>query len=297
MSKIALFHKADLDGHASGAIIKKAIPDIKLIPYDYNEPLPNEVWMENELVVFVDVTPSLKEMIDISKKTKKFIWIDHHIQIMKQAEAYGFNPEGIRDNDFSACENAWRYFFPEKEIPKAVYFLGRYDVWKHQGIHNCLSFQYGMRSRTTDPTDLKSFYIWETLLSSPSDDIDSFVKNQVENFILDIVDDGEICQEYEDSVNAEYVKNFSYEAEFEGMKAIVLNKGRSGSLTFKSIWDNSKYDCMICFVQKKGENGEYQYSVSMYTDKPGLDLSEIAVKYGGGGHKQACGFPCKTLPF
>jgi uncharacterized protein len=28
-----------------------------------------------------------------------------------------------------------------------------------------------------------------------------------------------------------------------------------------------------------------------------VDVSKIAVKYGGGGHKAASGFQCKELPF
>ena len=41
------------------------------------------------------------------------------------------------------------------------------------------------------------------------------------------------------------------------------------------------------------------WSVSLYHAKhrKELDLSLIAVKYGGGGHRGACGFTCDKLPF
>jgi len=32
-------------------------------------------------------------------------------------------------------------------------------------------------------------------------------------------------------------------------------------------------------------------------DFDGIFCREIAKKYGGGGHKGACGFVCKVLPF
>jgi nanoRNase/pAp phosphatase (c-di-AMP/oligoRNAs hydrolase) len=38
-----------------------------------------------------------------------------------------------------------------------------------------------------------------------------------------------------------------------------------------------------------------QYTVSLYSKT--VDVSEIAKKYGGGGHKGAAGFQCKKLPF
>jgi nanoRNase/pAp phosphatase (c-di-AMP/oligoRNAs hydrolase) len=60
------------------------------------------------------------------------------------------------------------------------------------------------------------------------------------------------------------------------------------------IFDTVKedYDIMIpfCFDGK-------QWTVSMYTKNKEIDVSIIAKKYGGGGHKNAAGFQCKELPF
>jgi nanoRNase/pAp phosphatase (c-di-AMP/oligoRNAs hydrolase) len=39
-----------------------------------------------------------------------------------------------------------------------------------------------------------------------------------------------------------------------------------------------------------------KWVVSLYTTKD-IDVSEIAKKYGGGGHKQAAGFTCDKLPW
>lgn len=41
------------------------------------------------------------------------------------------------------------------------------------------------------------------------------------------------------------------------------------------------------------------WTVSLYHAKhrTDLDLSAIATKFGGGGHRGACGFQCETLPF
>jgi hypothetical protein len=38
-----------------------------------------------------------------------------------------------------------------------------------------------------------------------------------------------------------------------------------------------------------------QWIVSLYSDK--MDVSEIAKRHGGGGHKGAAGFVCSELPF
>ena len=39
------------------------------------------------------------------------------------------------------------------------------------------------------------------------------------------------------------------------------------------------------------------WRVSLYTIFDHIDVSEIAKKYGGGGHKNAAGFVCDNLPF
>jgi hypothetical protein len=40
-----------------------------------------------------------------------------------------------------------------------------------------------------------------------------------------------------------------------------------------------------------------QWTVSMYGLKPSVDVGAICTKHGGGGHKGAAGFQCKSLPF
>jgi hypothetical protein len=42
-----------------------------------------------------------------------------------------------------------------------------------------------------------------------------------------------------------------------------------------------------------------KWRVSLYhaPHRTDIDLSVIAVKYGGGGHRGACGFRCDKLPF
>jgi nanoRNase/pAp phosphatase (c-di-AMP/oligoRNAs hydrolase) len=42
-----------------------------------------------------------------------------------------------------------------------------------------------------------------------------------------------------------------------------------------------------------------EWGVSLYhaNHRKDLDLSEIAVRWGGGGHRGACGFRAKSLPF
>lgn len=87
------------------------------------------------------------------------------------------------------------------------------------------------------------------------------------------------------------IKACSFYSSLEGYRVIVCNTPCGNSLVFDSV-DSDTYDIMSVFFF----DGK-QYTVSLYSTKKEIDVSEIAKKHGGGGHKGAAGFQCKELPF
>ena len=102
--------------------------------------------------------------------------------------------------------------------------------------------------------------------------------------VYDILGDGEVIMSYQRKQDKIYAAEMAYTAEFEGFKAIAMNKTFINSAAFKSVYDPEKHDLMIAYGII--EPGKIRYS--LYSDK--IDVSEIAKKYGGGGHKGAAGF-------
>jgi oligoribonuclease NrnB/cAMP/cGMP phosphodiesterase (DHH superfamily) len=101
---------------------------------------------------------------------------------------------------------------------------------------------------------------------------------------------GKIALKYRDNYYAGLVKAWSFFVNFEGYKAIACNAGSVSSQLFDIV--EEEYDIMMPFVF----NGK-KWTVSLYTKKENIDVSEIALKYGGGGHRKAAGFQCDTLPW
>jgi nanoRNase/pAp phosphatase (c-di-AMP/oligoRNAs hydrolase) len=64
-------------------------------------------------------------------------------------------------------------------------------------------------------------------------------------------------------------------------------------MTFESI-KSAGHDALLTFCWLKDK-----WRISLYhaEHRKDIDLSVIAVKYGGGGHKGACGFHSRVLPF
>ena len=274
------FYHADIDGKCSAAIVKKYYNDIpdypaiwEFIPINYNDDFPFDKIMKDEPIIIVDF--SLQKIGDFEKLlqiTKDIIWIDHHKTAIEKHPNMS-NLEGIRDINYAGCELTWIHFYSYRTFPLAVEYAGRYDVWdffKHGEKLNI--FQAGIRLHPNEPTDP----VWQHILNDDS-------------WLDEIMDQGKIALKYRKHVWADLIKSWSFWAEFEGYKTICCNAGSVSSQLFDSIEED--YDIMMSFVF----DGK-QWTVSLYTKKD-IDVSEIAKKYGGGGHKGAAGFQCKTLPF
>lgn len=272
------FYHRDLDGKCAGAIVYQSIAPFgmgkklpTMIDIDYKDTLDLKTILPNEKIWIVDFSFKPEIMEEILKITKDIIWIDHH----KTAMEYKYSIElvGIRDNNFSGCELTWKYLYPNMSMPKIVEMLGRYDVWDFSKYGNDLNIlQTGIRLYEHNPEHLN----W-------SEWFKPYEKLERE------LTDGKIALRYRDNQYASQIKAWSFFTEFEGYKAVCCNAGSVSSQLFDSVKDD--YDLMIPFVF----DGK-QWTVSLYTKKD-IDCSEIAKKYGGGGHKQASGFQCKELPF
>lgn len=79
--------------------------------------------------------------------------------------------------------------------------------------------------------------------------------------------------------------------EFEGYRAIVINKANTNSQIFDSA-DKDSFDIMMTCSY----NGKI-WTYSIYTEKENIDVSKIAEKYGGGGHKKASAFRTERFLF
>jgi len=279
------YHSADLDGHCSGAIVKYKYPECEMIGINYGDEFPWDDINEGETVFMVDFClQPFEDMVKLNSKVN-LILIDHHKTTLENLYKYTeeFNFSGIVDVTKAACELCWEYLFPDKKMPLGVKLLGRYDVWDLKYCPDVLPFQYGMRLHDTslDGYVWGLSSVWYKIFESDTDFLSRCIKN------------GRIILRYIEKENKKYVEQYYFETEINGIPALAVNKGLANVLLFNSVWNIKKYPIVIAFVWNKGK-----WTVSLYTtEETGIDVSEIAKCYGGGGHKCAAGFQCKELPF
>jgi len=282
---IGFYHRGDLDGVSSGAILKKAFGErIVLYGIEYGDKIDfDKLIQKGDTVYMIDfcVEPFTK-MLELNKKAK-LIWIDHHITSINEMKHSGVEFLGIlgdEKNSKSAAQLAWENFFPNKSLPKGIELISLFDTWQHEFKSEILDFYRGLETDTGLSINSKS---WEYIF-----------ENRIE-FIKSTTNMGSVINKYITANNKQYALEHGLETIFEGYKAITINKGFGGAMMFDSIWDEDKYDLMIAYSRR----GNGTWRISLYTTKKNVDCSAIASKWGGGGHKAAAGFATDgiNLPF
>jgi oligoribonuclease NrnB/cAMP/cGMP phosphodiesterase (DHH superfamily) len=246
------------------------------IEINYDKDLPLDVLKRNEEVYILDFhIQDDDEFRQLQEVTANITLIDHHKTTIEHREKHPELYENITcnlDTRYSGCELTWMYIYPHDPIPQAVKLISDMDRWVWD-YPKTLGFTVGMKLYPHQPWD----DIWDELLVSEADDK-----------ISSIVSQGETCAKYSDMISDDYCQSYGWETEFEGHKAFAQGMYRGGSKAFGKRIKQYPLCLSYEFVGDK-------WIVGLYSET--IDVSEIAVNHGGGGHKDASGFTCEELPF
>lgn len=291
MKTTVIYHSADFDGLFCREIARKFLPEAELIGWDHGNP---KIPFPMEGTVYIlDLSPDC--LGGDTYDSNRIIWIDHH---KSSIEKWPTTIPGYRIDGVAACRLAWQWFtheiankvmsdaeyLPDKELyvlrevsePSAVRLAGEYDIWDKRDPRAEL-FQHGLRSGPlTDG-------VWDELLEP----------RNIPNLVDQLLFNGESIQYAQTCSNESIIKDIGFDLEWEGLKFLACNHARYNSHLFTAGLNDS-HDA--CFGFKwTGKD----WSVSLYhaPGKEQHDLSKIASKYGGGGHRGACGFRTDKLPF
>jgi len=328
MNTTVIHHSADYDGIFCREIARKFLPDAKLVVWDYADaPLEIPTGQVYVLDLPVDRVFGFKyATTDVDGKPPQqpggLVWIDHH---KSSIDTHPTAIPGYRIDGVAACRLAWQWFageppnfanrggdqrtmpskedFVERRVaePLAVRLAGEYDIWDKRDERADI-FQYGLRARELTDFD------WRDMLSTRKatiEEIESLISVGHQNIlnpdgthvpatVCQLLESGKVLKSYSERTDASMMKR-SFLIEFEGLKFLALTTARCNSLTFaaKDVPETG-HDALMGFYF----NGK-SWTVSLYHAKHRMDvdLSQIAVKHGGGGHRGACGFVANKLPF
>jgi hypothetical protein len=293
MKTTVIYHRADFDGIFCREIARRFVPatpssPVEFIGWDYGDPEP--VSPIEETVYILDLSvPTLMGHPGL-------IWIDHHKSAI---DRYASDIPGYRIDGVAACRLAWRYFDPtlpglptkdafvERRVaePYAVRLAGEYDIWDKRDP-NAERFQHGLRSVELSEN------MWDLMLVNQEEDAEG--KRDCGQIAVEaLLERGEAVQYAQTRQNESIIREQGFTVEWEGLTFLACNHARYNSLLFTAGL-RPEHDACLGFKWTGRD-----WSVSLYhaPGKEHIDLSVIAVKCGGGGHRGACGFRCASWPW
>jgi oligoribonuclease NrnB/cAMP/cGMP phosphodiesterase (DHH superfamily) len=290
------FHHDDADGMCAGYWVASSViindreyynDKPEFYEMNYRKKFPIEIIRHNEQVYIVDFSISPDEMSQLLKITRNVTWIDHHKTAIEKYKDFDQEIRGLRYDGISACMLTYCYVkhmtvggegdikkFDKSMTNDAPMFT------KYIADSDVFDFKYGDDTRNFF-TALKAYDFGPT-----SEKWEDFAK--ISNYEMKMIEEGRVISSYKKALAKDYL-NLGFETLFEGHRCFAVNYGYSGIGFFDSL-PEGLYDAFISFAF----DGT-QHVVSMYSKK--VDVSYIAKKYGGGGHKMAAGFQCEKLPF
>lgn len=268
------YHSGDHDGVCSAAIIKRKFPESILRPINYGDNYDEKMSFVNkdDTVIMVDFSiKPIKKMIKISKQCREFYWIDHHHDSISMAKNEGFEPLGVRVNGTAACILAWNFYFNDEKLPLGVKLLGNWDVRKLD--QKTVLFHYGMDLYPLDP----NLIIWKKIFENEEKTIDT------------ILNSGTIISQFVKKEEIHLTTSSGFDIDFGGFKALAVNGYVDIDSAIESgIFNEKNHDFLLMFERKKEG-----WKFSLRTRRDDVDVSEIASRFKGGGHKKASGFETK----
>lgn len=265
-STAILYHAQCPDGFgAAFAAWKKFGEGADYIPVFHGKPVPDG--LDGKEVFIADFSYPNGMLVELEKKVARLVVLDHHLGAKEEVIAVR---EHVFDEKRSGAGIAWDYFHPTTPRPHLINYVEDGDLYTFTLPHarDVLAYVY------TRPFTFES---WES--------IRALLESEVER--EKIIAEGASYQEHWNLL-IEKIMNQAQLVEFEGYRVYLA----SAPDMFASDTGNrlARKQPPFALVVKAGVDG---VSVSLRSDGS-MNVSDIAKKYGGGGHPAAAGF---RLPY
>lgn len=260
---VIIYHGECPDGFSAAWVAWKKFCDrADYVPGHHGE-LPIDGLTDKEIYMLDFVYP-IEIMAGIVKNNKKVVVIDHH---KSAEESVKMAHEYLYEMNHSGAALAWRYFYPDLVTPWLIKYVEDIDIWK---LELPDVFAVAMVVNTLE----KDFEAWTKLVGYFDNEA---TRNQQ-------IEQGRIMLKYENKLMDEIMNSNKEIVKFAGYETYAINAPHSFASQMGNALCREKPPIAIVWQRSGGK-----MEVSLRSDGS-VDVSEIAKKYGGGGHKSASGF-------
>lgn len=254
---LVFYHHPCSDGFCSAWIWRKKYPDAEFIGINYNGVSPDHIVNVciNRDVVILDFSFKRELMLRVRHVAKSLLCLDHHKTARDELDGI---PGCVFDMSRAGCQMTWDYLFPGEPRPWIVEYVADRDLWKWE-LPGSREISNGLRIIPFE------FEEWDGIVLK-----------------------GEILQ-----TGTAITKYLELKIASAVEKAVPFVYGLVTNCTDGDIISDvagklaEKSDTGVGATFFVDGTGRFVYSLRSRGD---VDVSEIAKKHGGGGHKNAAGF-------
>jgi oligoribonuclease NrnB/cAMP/cGMP phosphodiesterase (DHH superfamily) len=275
---LCIYHGNCADGFGAAWVVRRALgTHIDFHAAKHGEPAPD---VTGKRVIIVDFSFSLETLTAMAESAESVLVLDHHktaqaalLEVPAAAsshELHQMNRDGrlhaLFDMDRSGAGLTWDFFFPDQPRPMLINHIEDRDLWRFKlaGTREVLAnvFSY--------PQD---FDVWDTLFAAE---------------VSSLLTDGAAIERQRQKTVADLVRSTRRRMVIGGHDVPVANIPSMFASDAGSIMTAGE-PFAACY-----SDGPEGRSFSLRSTDQGIDVSEIAGQYGGGGHRNASGF---RVPF
>ncbi len=269
LKPLCIYHGNCLDGFAAAWSVHHALgEEVEFHKGIHQQPPPD---VENRDVILVDFSYKKRVLENMLATAASITILDHHIsaeedlsELLKSGEI-----KGLFDMNQSGAMLAWLWFNPGLPVPELIAYIQDRDLWLFkldgtQEINAALS---------SYPFDFK---LWDSLMDSRSTTLEILrqegqaIERKLQKDINTLIASG---------VRRMVIGGYDVPV-LNASSAYVSDAGNimsAGEPFAACYWDHP--DGRSFSLRSRDDDG-----------LAGVDVAEIAKKYGGGGHKHAAGF-------
>lgn len=274
MGELIIYHSKCKDGFCAAWVASKVFPNAVFHAAGYGSEPPD---VENKDVFILDFSYPPDDLIKMNYYANSLIVLDHH---KTAQEALSNLPFAIFDMGQSGAGLTYRH------LKKFVSAVNIHDYDKLEWVVGYVEDRDLWKFQLEDSRDVNSYISIIPLRFSAWDELVTIGRHTAAKY-------GKVVRQRTDQY-VEEVSQHSRIVEFEGYNIPVVNASHMdiSELVGALAEMNSFIPFAIGWWQRS--DGKFQYSLRSRGD---FDVSLVAKRYGGGGHKNAAGFVSDKLVF
>lgn len=259
MKKICIYHANCADGFGAATAVYMRQPSCEFYPAMHGSQPPN---VTDAQVVMVDYAYPREVIINMARKAHSILIIDHHKSAALELIDLPRNVKTIFNMKKSGAVMAWEFFHSQRPVPQLLIHIQDHDL--HQfTLDNTPHIMASLFSYSYD------FKLWKTLINSNPENL---------------VTEGRPIRRRMLNDTNEIIANAAYKTNIAGHIVPVVNVPYFYTDDAAHIMGkNSPF--AACYWDTKDTR-----HFGLRSAPNGLDVSLIAKKFGGGGHKHSAGF-------